>query len=249
MLRKEEKVLVDAPVMYLKYITATDAVDAFIYDYSMQTDVQELERVYTLTISLFNNQFSVDEDVGAIYFAPAIIGQYVRIVYYTEGELNPFYASSNLHAFISQVLKWTSNRVSEGIYLTSHRCDPSYARMIEPGSFVYDGQFGVYPGELFDIRQHSPPTIKNTFKAYYFYINADTVSQYKYNQDQVLSQISILTSTTMHDTIGNAKLDVDALYTSTHDSDPIKICYVYIKLLESFAYDIWVEYPQESRTL
>ena len=246
---KEEKVLIDSPVTYLKFILADDVVSIFEYDYTTQTDVQELERVYTLTISLFNNQFSVDIDKGAVYIAPSIIGKYVRIVYHSEGELNPFYASSNLHEFITQVLRWTSNRVAEGIYLTYHNCDERYVRVIEPGSFVYEGQFGVFPGNIFDIRQHAPPTVKGQYKAYYMYINSSTIADYSNPQDQVLANISIIASSTMHDAIDSAKLDVQALYAEQNDSTAIEICYVYVLLLDSFEYDIWVEYPPESRTL
>lgn len=249
MYRKEEIILVDSPVIYLRYILATSNVQAFLYDYTKHEDIQELQRVATLTISLFNTQFAVDEDKSSIYNAPAIVGQYVRIVYYSEGESNPFYASSNLHAFITQVLRWTANRVSEGIYLTTKECDCAHLRSIQPGSFVYENRFCVYPGDVFDIRLQSPPTIINKFKAYYLFINQEIVDTYLNQQEQILTKLGSITSSTMHDTTGAAKLDVLSLYDNMYETTPIEIAFVYIKLTETMSYDLWVEYPQKSRTL
>jgi len=249
MYTKEEIVLIDSPVVYLRYILATNVVKAYIYDFSLKQDLQEMERVATLTISLFNSQFAVDEDKAAIYNAPSIVGKYVRFVYYSEGEQNPFYAASNLHVFINQVLKWTANRVSEGIYLTQQDCECTHLRKIEPGSFVYENQFCVFPGESFDIRVQSPPTVKDKYKAYYLFINQEIISSFLNKQEQLLTKLGILTSSEMHDNIGSAKLDVLALYETTYNSSPIEIAFVYIRLNESFLYDLWVEYPIKSRTL
>ena len=249
MYKKEEIVLVSSPVIYLRYILAVSRVQAFLYDITTHADIQEMERVATLTISLFNNQFAIDEDKAAVFNAPSIIGKYVRFVYYSEGEENPFYASSNLHSFITQVLRWTSNRVSEGIYLTTKECDCAYLRNIEPGSFVYENRFCVYPGEIFDIRLKSPPTIKNQFKAYYLFINQEIVETFLDQQEQILTKLGCITSSTMHDDTGAAKLDVLALYQAMYNSTPVQIAFVYIKLTESFSYDIWIEYPSSSRTL
>ena len=249
MYRKEEIILVDSPVMYLRYIIATNNIHAFLYDYSLQKDLQELERVATLTISLFNSQYAVDIDKSSFYNAPSIIGKYVRIVYYSEGEQNPFHAASNLHAFITQVLRWTSNRISEGIYLTRQENECSNMRSIAPGSFVYENRFCIYPGEAFDIRMHSPPTVKDRFKAYYLFINQEHLDGFLSKQDQILTTIGVITSSTMHEEIGTAKLDVLALYQSMYNSTPIEVAFIYIKLTDTFAYDIWVEYPPKSRTL
>jgi hypothetical protein len=249
MYRKEEIRLVSSPVLYLRYILATSNVQAFLYDSATHTDIQEMERVATLTVSLFNNQFAVDEDKASVFNAPSIVGKYVRFVYYSEGEENPFYASSNLHSFITQVLRWTSNRVSEGIYLTTKECDCAYLRNIEPGSFVYENRFCVYPGEDFDVRLKSPPTIKEQFKAYYLFINQEIVETFLDQQEQILTKLGCITSSAMHDDTGSAKLDVLALYTAMYNSTPIQIAFVYIRLTESFSYDIWVEYPSSSRTL
>jgi len=220
-----------------------------MYDYALKTDIQEMERVSTLSISLFNSQFAVDEDKSAVYNAPSIIGKYIRVVYYSEGEQNPFHASSNLHAFISQVLRWTSNRISEGIYLTKPEGDCSHLRTIQPGSFVYENRFCVFPGEVFDIRLHAPPTIKDQFKAYYLFINQEVLDGYLDKQVSSLTRVGVITSSTMHDTVGSAKLDVLALYTTMYSSTPLEVGFLYIKLTDTFAYDIWIEYPANSRTL
>lgn len=249
MYRKDEIVLVDSPVIYLRYILSTDNVSAYTYDYSKQEELTKLDRVYTLSVSLFNNQFSVDDDKGAIFCAPSVVGHYVKFTYYTEGEQNPFYASSNLHAFISQILRWTANRISEGIYLTSEHCSSHNMRTIQPGSFVHENQFYAYPGGVFDVRQVSPPTLVDKFKAYYLFINNEIISDRVDKQERLLVDIGILPSSTMHDDVGSAKLDVQGRYATEYTSTPIEIAYVFVQLLSSFEYDIWIEYPPKSRTL
>lgn len=249
MYKKEEILLVDNPIIYLRYIIATSIIQVFLYDYSKHEDIQEMERISTLSISLFNNQYAIDLDKSSIYNAPSILGKYIRIIYYSEGEQNPFHASSNLHAFITQVLRWTSNRISEGIYLTRQVSDCDNTRSIAPGSFVYENKFGVYPGEIFDIRLHAPPTVANKFKAYYLFINQEHIDGFLNRQDQMLTKIGVITSSTIHDAIDTAKLDVLTLYLSLYNSTPLEVALMYIKLTDTFAYDIWVEYPPTSRTL
>jgi len=249
MYTKTEIVLISSPVTYLKYILASSIVKASLYDNALHQVIQSLERISTLTVSLFNTQFAIDEDKCAVYVAPSIIGQYVQFVYYSEGAENPFYASSNLNAFITQVLKWTSNRISEGIYLTGSECNCDYLRTIQPGSFVYEDQFYVYHGESFDIRIQSPPTIVNQFKAYYLFINQEIIETYLNNQEKILNRLGVITSSAMHDDNGSAKLDVLALYDNMYNSTPLQVAFVYIMLSDAMSYDVWIDYPSGSRTL
>ncbi len=249
MYRKEEIVLISSPVTYLRYVLVNDNVDIWLYDYSLKTDLLKMERVNTLATSLFNTQYSVDEDKSSVYVAPSIIGKYVRMSYYTEGTQNPFYASSNLHKFITQVLNWTSNRISEGMYLYWDACDPDYMKKINEGSFVYENLFYVYNGGVFDIRHHAPPTSRQRFKAYYLFINQEIIESYVDRQTQMLTQIGILSSTTSHDALDAAKLDVMARYTATYESTPLEVAFIYIQLMDSLQYNIWIEYPISTRTL
>jgi hypothetical protein len=249
MFRKEEVVLVGSPIVYMRYIMAHDNVQMFLYNYSLKEDILEMERVNTLSSSLFNNQFAVDEDTSSTFVAPSTIGQWIRVVYYSEGKQNPFYASSNLHKFIEQVLRWTANRISEGIYLYWAPCDPPWKRIINEGSFVYENQFYVYNGGLFDIRQHAPPTTKRRFKAYYLFINQEIISSYLDGQSQILSQIGILPSSTSHDTVDSAKLDVLTRYQNMYESEPLEVALIYIQLSDSLEYNVWIEYPPATRTL
>jgi hypothetical protein len=122
-------------------------------------------------------------------------------------------------------------------------------RTIQPGSFVYENRFCVFPGDVFDIRIQAPPTIKDKFKAYYLFINQEIVDSFLDKQISTLSKLGILTSSTIHDDAGSAKLDVSALYATAYNSTPVEVCFIYIKLTDTFAYDIWIEYPPKSRTL
>jgi hypothetical protein len=249
MYRKEEIVLVGSPIIYARYVLAHDNVTFFSYDYSLNQDILPMERVNTLSMSLFNNQFSVDEDKSAFFIAPSIVGTWVRMIYYTEGDQNPFYASSNLHKFITQVLKWTSSRISEGIYLYWEPCDPVHKKLINEGSFVYENQFYVYHGGVFDIKMQAPPTLRNTYKCYYLFINQEILDSYLDRQSRMLSEIGILPSSTSHLTLDAAKLDVLTRYTNMYDSEPLEVAFVHIQLNDQLSYNVWIEYPTTSRTL
>lgn len=250
MYKKEEIVIISSPVTYLRY-TLTNNINVKVYQYDniLQKDVLELQKVFSLSISLFNTQYAVDVDKSCIYIAPSLIGKHIRIEYYSEGAQNPFYASSNLHKFITQVLKWTSNRISEGLYLHWQKCDPAYMRIINEGSVIYENRFIVYPGGVFDIRQQSPPTIKGTYKAYKIFINLEIIQSFMDKQTQMLSKIGILSSSVAHPSIDKAKLDVMTRYTTLYESEALVICYVYIMLREDYGYELYVEYPPEYRTL
>ena len=250
MKKKEELILISSPVTYLRYTLANaNTVEAFQYDYTIQQDVLKLEKIYSISISLFNTQYSIDVDKSCLYIAPSLIGKYIRVVYYTEGEQNPFFASSNLHKFINQVLKWTANRIAEGLYLHWKKCDPAYMRIINEGSLVYDNRFIVYPGGVFDIRQNAPPTIKGTFKAYQLFVNLEIIQSFLDRQTQMLSKPGILSSSVAHSSIDAAKLDVMNRYKTLYNSDAIVICYVYIMLRDDYGYELYIEYPPEYRTL
>ena len=250
MYRKEEIVILSSAVTYLKFTLANDNVSITTYDYSMQKDITPLERINTLSASLFNSQFSVDDDHSAIFVSPSIVGQYVRITYYSEGRQNPYYASSNLYKFIDQVLRWTSNRIIDGLYLYWDESSSDVNdKKLQPGSFVYDGQFYAYMGGKFHIRDYAPPMIKQTYKSYLLLINTECINSFLDVQGRLLKRLIVVASATSHDSIAGAKADVDSVTASRYTSQPLKVAYVHAYLTDTLRYETWIEYPIETRSL
>lgn len=251
MYRKEEIFIVTAPVHFLKYGVVADAnITIFTYNYSNQQDLTQLERVYTLSVSLFSNQFSLEDDRSAIYLSPSLIGSYIRVAYYSDGGQNPYYASSNLANFIEQVLRWTSNRIVDGLFLYSDCCGTDINKLkIQPGSFVYDGQYYTYKGGEFALREHAPPMIKLTYKSYLLYISQEILQSFLDKQMRLLNRVGIINSATAHESITDAKADVDAVFLNYNDSQPLSIAYIHAMLTDELTYLTWIEYPTNCRTL
>jgi hypothetical protein len=250
MYRKEEIVLISSSVTYLRFVLANTNVTVFTYDQILRTDILPLARINTLSVSLFNNQYAIDEDHSAIFISPSIIGQYVRIIYYTNGTQNPFYASSNLHNFINQVLRWTSNRIVDGLFLYwDDAASDINEKNIRPGSFVYETQFYTYQGGTFNVRDYSPPMVMQTYKSYLLVINSDIISSYLDVQGRMLTRIGVVTSTTAHETATESKADVDSTAASRYDSQLLKVAYVHAYLTDQRKIEEWVDYPAEYRTL
>lgn len=250
MYRKEEIVYVDSPILYLRFGLTNDNVSVWLYNTSLSEDVYSLDRVHTLSISLFNNQFAIDDDKNALFFSPSIVGNYVRIAYYSEGDQNPFYASSNLHQFITKVLAWSGNRIIDGLYIHWTGCSNDISsKTIQAGSVIYNNQLYIYPGGTFDIKLHAPPTIRGTYRAYYLFVNEELLSDKLNRQTKIMSDIGILRSTVTHSSIDAAKLDVMSLYDSLYESEPLKVCFAFVLLTEENTYELWVEYPNDHRAL
>jgi|GEM_PF-4203435 len=249
MYRKEDVILVTSPIQYLHYIITSDNVKVWEYDTTQNQELYELERVYTLSTSLFSNQFAIDVDRNGVYLSPTMNGKYIKVVYYSDGQINPFYASSNLHKFITNVLKWTGHRIVDGCFLhwTDGGCVTSHR--IKEGSFVYSNQYYIYAGEDLDIRNLAPPTIVGRFRGYYFFINDEIISNNLNHQTRTLTKMGYLHSSAMHDETGRAKLDVLALYDNLYSSEPLNVAFMYVYLTQSLDYEIWIEYPTEHRTL
>lgn len=251
MYRKLQIDTVQSSIIYLKYVVDMGStVTVQLVDPITKQALYNLERVNSVTAAIRTDQFVVDEDINAIVINLANRGKTVLITYYTDGTQNPFYASSNLHTFISKVLKWTDNRLVDGLYLYWDDCDRSNpVKKIKEGSFVYDGSFYVYQGGIFDIRDYAPPTVIGYYRGYRIFINQEIIQSYLNTPASMLTQVGIITSSATHTAMDSAKLDVMTLYDSMYNSEPLDIAFVYIRLNDSREYDIWVEYPKEQRTL
>ena len=247
---QQEIVTASSIIIYLKYILATDAVTISTYNYTTQTDVTSLTRVNTLSATLFDGQFSVDDDKSAIYICATAIGSYLHITYYTNGIQNPYYASSNLNQFINQVLRWTSNRIVDGIFLlnTPGANDPNQ-KTIQPGSFVYNGQYYAYQGGIFNVRDYAPPMIKQTYKGYLLCICNEIIESWLDVQSQFLNRVGVVISSTSHSDMLSAKTDVDSVAATQYSSTIIEVAYVYAYLTKSLVYESWISYPNDFRSL
>jgi len=250
--RKLQIETIESSIIYLKYVVdaASQVTVQVVNPITLELEY-ELERVNSISTALRSDQFVVDEDVSAILVNLALEGKKVVITYYTDGQINPFYASSNLHTFISKVLKWTSNRIVDGLYVywDYKDCNDKPIKKIKAGSFVYNGLFHIYGGGVFDIRDWAPPTIVNAYRGYMFFINDEILTSHLDNRTNILQELGILTSDSMHDTVDAAKLDVMTKYDRIYSSEPLVICYGYVLLNGQRQYDYWFEYPPENRTL
>jgi hypothetical protein len=250
MYRKEEIVLISSSVTYLKFVMCNDNVSIFTYDQTLRRDILQLSRVNTLSVTLFNDQFSVDDDHSAVFVSPTVVGQYARIVYYSEGLQNPYYASSNLYQFIEQVLRWTSNRIVDGLFLYwDDSLNDINEKLIRPGSFVYDGQFYAYKGGTFNIREQAPPMIRQTFKSYLLVINQEILESYLDVQGRMLTRVGVVSSATAHETSTESKADVDSVCENRYESQPLRVAYVHAYLTTSLTYETWIQYDNSFRSL
>ena len=252
MYRKLQIETVDSAIIYLKYVVdiTSDITVQVVNPANMQLEY-ELERVNTISTALKPNQFVVDGDTNSIILNYALEGKKIVIIYYTDGKINPFYASSNLHTFIAKVIKWTSNRIVDGLYIywDYEDCNDSPIKKIKEGSFVYNGLYHIYRGGVFDIRDWAPPTVVNMVRGYKFFINDEIIQSYLDNPTNMLTKLGILSSDEMYQQFDAAKLDVMNKYRRIYNSDPLTICYGYCVLNQNGGYDFWFEYPSEMRTL
>ena len=252
MFRKLQVETIESSIIYLKYVVdiSAEIVVQVVNPTSLELEYQ-LERVNSISTALKTNQFVVDEDTNAIIVNLALAGKKVIINYYSDGQINPFYASSNLHTFISKVLKWTSNRIVDGLYVywDYDDCDDQPIKHIKSGSFVYNGLYHIYRGGVFDIRSYAPPTVVNMIRGYQLFINDEILESHLDNRINILNEVGILTSDDQHDHLDAAKLDVMNKYKRIYTSDPLNICYAYCLLNQERKYEFWFEYPPEQRTL
>jgi len=252
MYRKLQIVEITSSIIFLKYVVdlgsiiTVSEVDPITHEL-----IYNYERVNTVTAAMRTDQFTVDEDLSAVVVSLANKGKTIAITYYTDGTQNPYYASSNLNLFIEKVLSWTDNRICDGLYVywNQYRPEDEYVKHIKPGSFIYDGNFYVYGGEDFNIRDYAPPTRIGYCRCYKMFINNEILESYVDMQVKLLTRIGIITSSDMYAKFDEAKLDTMGTYDNMYQSQPLDICYMYVVLNEERDYDIWIEYPQGARTL
>jgi len=248
--RVSQVIKVDAPVVYLRYALALDTmVSAWVYDVTTQADLYPLERVPMLNMTLVGNQFAVDDERSAIFLPAELVGSYIRVQYYTEGQINPFYVTSDLYTFVSKVIKWTSNRIVDGFFFYREQCDEeSSLYRLAPGSFVYEGRFYAFAGQLFRIGDYAPPTLVGQVRAYVFYIDQDVLDSHLDRQLKLLMEVGILRSA-VYESFDEAKLDVMSQLEDVSDVHKIVVAYAYVTMNESRSYDMWIEYVDDDRTL
>ena len=248
---KEEILLIEEPIAYLRYYAVHGTlIQIYLYDNIKKEDVYQLTRVYSLHSSLFDDQFAFDEDKSLLYFSPTSISTYIRVVYYTEGKQSSFYIGGNLDQFLTKMLAWSESRIIDGlfVYWLAHE-EGNPIKHIKAGSFVYQGSFYAYPGGTFDIREQAPPTIKETFRSYLLFINQEWLSNYVYQQNKMLNQIGIIHSTATDHDMQVTLNDVNAAYDNLYESAALKIAYIHIYLMSSFDYEVWVDYPKDGRSI
>jgi hypothetical protein len=251
MYRKDKIRYISDSVVFLRYIVSPDAdVHVYLYDNVNKRDLYQLSRTYTLSISLFVDQFSLDEDKSMIYLSPDIIGQHIRVEYYTEGMENPFFYGSSLNRFVSNMLRWMDTRIIDGLYVYWRDYEEGYPiKRIRSGSFVYDGTFYTFPGGNFDIRRNAPPSIKGRFRSYLLFINDEILKSYVFYQNMMLNKVGVIHSSSVNSDMSITKEDVDSVYSSRYYSSPLKIAYIHVYLTDTMDYEIWIEYPSESRSM
>jgi len=247
---KEEIVQLKSPTYYLIYqsIVGSD-IDVFLYDTVKEENIYKFEQTYSLHNSIVSNQFGMDYTKSMLYFSLNYLkNAYVRIVYKSEGSKNQFYQGGNLSKIADSMTEWSINRIIDGMFIYwSANEEGGTRKRIQPGSFVYNGKFYVYPGGIFDIRMESPPTIKNTFKSYLFFINSEWISGYVYSQNKMLNRIGIIHSNVSHSDMEVTLNNVNSKYDTLYETQPLKVAYVHLYLMDSMDYEIWIEYPKESR--
>jgi len=248
---KEEIVLLNKPIVYLRYcMVHGTTVEAYLYDNVRKENVYKLDRIYSLHNSILQNQFSIDEDKSMMYVSMGMDGLYLRILYYTEGKDNTYYVGGNLDRFLTRMLQWSETRIVDGLFIhwpANEEGQP--IKQIKGGSFIYEGELYVYPGGVFDIRQQAPPTVKETFRSYFLFVNGEWLSSYVYRQNKMLNKIGIIHSTCTDPDVWVTLKDVNAKYENMYTSAPLGIAYIHIYLMSSMDYEIWVEYPRDARVI
>jgi len=247
---KEEIVELKSVTHYLIYQTVVGSdIDVFLYDPIKEENIYKFEQTYSLHNSIASNQFGIDYVKSMLYFSLHYQkNASIRIVYQSEGIKSQFHQGGNLGKIVDSMTEWSINRVIDGmfIYWTANE-EGGTRKRIQPGSFIYDGKFYVYPGGIFDIRMESPPTIKNTFKSYLLFINSEWISGYVYSQNKMLNKIGIIHSNVSHSDMEVTLNSVNAKYEILYETKPLKIAYIHLYLMDSMDYEIWIDYPKDSR--
>jgi len=248
-LKKELIDNLSSPVYFTKYTIDGVNVRAWLYDSIKGEKVYELTKVPNITINLKENQFSVDWKNNRIYFAPNLIGTSIYLEYYSFGEINPFYETSNILKFVKQVLNWTNFKINSGLYFYKYPNDTDNIWRLASGSIIYNSNLYVVNEIIYDFRDYAPPTQPDMYKCYYFYINQDVLDSYQDKQTKTLNKVGLIISDMFED-IGTAKLNVLSKYQNIHKEpqEVIDIAFMYITLSGNH-FEYWIEYPKEFRTL
>ena len=199
-------------------------------------------------ISLFENQYTVNEESGILYFPLNLVGQSIEIRYFTEGNINPFKTTGNIGNFIERFISWGNNRIIDGLFLYQNVYDKSHNRHIKRGSFVINGNYYIVNDITLNFRNHGVPSVRGRYNCVYFFINPTIVEDYLSENNKELVNVGILTSSTHHETQNEARTDVIARYTTTYGNiNTLRIAFVYVLVDDDNNILYWTEYPKDSR--
>ena len=248
MYRKNEILYLSSFSQFAQFTIDSLDVHAWLYDNIRRKETYELQYVATPSTLLFDNQFSVDFDKNQFFFAQNLLKNYIKVQYYSYGDMNPFYATSNISLFIEKVLARAHNNITSGIYLYQTEYDPEYIWRIENGSFTYNGEFFVYKGQTLNFKELAPPTLENYCRCYSFFINEEIVESYTNNQINTLTKLGMIKSE-MYQDLGKAKLDTKIQYDNLYKTEPLIVAYVYLLIDQKTKnYEFWIEYVPNNRS-
>jgi hypothetical protein len=157
MYRKSEVIYLSTFTYYTKYTIDYPTINAWLYDNVKKQDIYKLDYVPTPTTLLFDNQYSADLDKNQLFFSQNLIGKYVRVEYYTTGKLNPFYISTDISRFISEIFLRAQNNISSGLYFYQTEYDPEHIWRLSHGSVMYDGEFVVVKELTYNFKEPATP--------------------------------------------------------------------------------------------
>ena len=247
MYRKSEIIHLDTFTYYTKYTIDYPTVKAWLYDNVKREDKYELEFIPTPSTLLFDNQYSVDLDKNQLFFSQNLIGSYVRVEYYTSGKLNPFYISTDISRFISEIFLRAQNNITSGLYFYQTEYDPEHIWRLSHGACMYNGEFIVAKELVFNFKELSPPTLQNYCRCYYFFINEEIIESHLFNQTNTLQKVGMIKSE-MYDSFDKAKLDTKVRYDHTYNSEPLNIAWIYLMVNQTDGnYEFWIEYDPNVR--
>ena len=250
--RKLQVTKVESTLVYLQYIISP-GTDIYVTSVNTATGETEftLTRVATPLQVLAEDQFTVDEDTSCVIVSPLCIGKTLYIVYYTDGKVNPYYASANLHTILAKILDWSTTRIISGLFLAPVACDtePNLRYEIVKGEFTYNGAYYVYPGEIWDVRAWSPPTTVGYTRGYFLFINEEILADYLDTQRSLLTKVGAIATPSVHKGIGNAYLELQSQYKNVYSSEPLPVAYIYVYLNTQRKYNVWIKYPKEGRSV
>jgi len=247
MYRKSEVIYLSTFTYYTKYTIDYPTINAWLYDNVKKQDIYKLDYVPTPTTLLFDNQYSADLDKNQLFFSQNLIGKYVRVEYYTTGKLNPFYISTDISRFISEIFLRAQNNISSGLYFYQTEYDPEHIWRLSHGSVMYDGEFVVVKELTYNFKELAPPTLQNYCRCYFFFINKEVIESYLFRQTNTLQKVGMIVSD-MYDSFDKAKLDTKVKYDNQYDSEPLSIGWIYLMVNQADGnYEFWIEYDQTVR--